>query len=167
MNMHCLIRFINVQGLHEHDENASSCADPEVGGDRGSGPPPPWKITKIKGSLAILVQVPLKSQSHQSSIQCWATIVPPAKRHLNGVSLAVRWWPVNSGIWILPLLIKLKKKLDPLWQNFLDPRMILIWKFYLRLVSVHFKMRRSTACCMFIINQCLGSLWHFDAILIF
>ena len=32
-----------------------------------------------------------------------------SKRHLNGVSLACRWWPAYSGIWILPPLIKLTK----------------------------------------------------------
>ena len=58
-------------------------------GDRGSGPLL-WKIKKIKGSLAILVLIPLKSQSYYSSIHCWAIIGPPAKRHLNGVSLAGR-----------------------------------------------------------------------------
>ena len=35
--------------------------------------------------------------------------------------------PANSGIWILPPLLKLKKKtlskVDPLWKNFLDPHM--------------------------------------------
>ena len=36
-----------------------------------------------------------------ASIQCWAIIGPPAKRHLNGVSLAGQWWPAFSGIWIL------------------------------------------------------------------
>ena len=30
----------------------------------------------------------------------------PAKRHLNGVLLAGRWWPAYSGIWILSSLIK-------------------------------------------------------------
>ena len=69
-------------------------------GDRGSGPP--WKITKIVGSLSILVRIPLKSQSYQSSIQCWAIIGPPVKRHLNGVALTGRWWPANSSIWNLP-----------------------------------------------------------------
>ena len=34
---------------------------------------------------------------------------PAIERHLNGVSLAGRWWPADSGIWILPPLIKLKK----------------------------------------------------------
>ena len=49
---------------------------------------------------------------------CWAIIGTPAKRHL-----------IDSGILILPPLIKLKKKtlskLDPLSQNFLDPRMFI------------------------------------------
>ena len=31
---------------------------------------------------------PLKITSYQASIQCWAIIGPPAKRHLNGVLLA-------------------------------------------------------------------------------
>ena len=75
----------------------------------GPDPPPPWKITTIYGSLAILVRIPLKLQSYQSSIQRWAIIGAKAKRHLNGISLAGRWWPTNSGIWILPPLIKLKK----------------------------------------------------------
>ena len=87
-----------------------SCADPEGGSGPPSPPPLPWKITKIYGSLAILVRIPLKSQSYQSSIQCWAIIGPPAKRHLNGVSMAGRCWHSKSGIWILPPLIKLKKR---------------------------------------------------------
>ena len=58
----------------------------------------------------MLVRFPLKWQSYQSSIQCWATIGPPAKRHFNGASLASRWWLVNSGIRITPPLVKLKKK---------------------------------------------------------
>ena len=113
----------------------------EGGGGGAGGPePPPGKLQKYMVSLklflhvAILVRTPLKSQSYQSSIQCWAIIGPPVKRHLNGISLAGHWWPVNSGIWILPHLIKLKNKktktkktskLDPLWQNFLDPRMFI------------------------------------------
>ena len=42
--------------------------------------------------------------------QCWAIIGTPVKRHLNGVLLAGRWWPANSGILILPPIIKLNKK---------------------------------------------------------
>ena len=47
---------------------------------------------------------PEKSQSYQASIKCWAIIGTPAKRLLNGVTLASRWWPAYSGIclfWIL------------------------------------------------------------------
>ena len=46
------------------------------------------------------------------SIQCWAIIGTPAKRHLNGVSLASRRWPAYSGIWLVPLSLphQLKKK---------------------------------------------------------
>ena len=95
------------------------CADPE--GEAG-GRDTPWKITNIWGSLAILVWIPLKSQSYQSSIQCWAIIGPVAKRHLNGVSLAGRWWPAHSGICILPPLIKLNKNVvkvgPPLTKTF-------------------------------------------------
>ena len=29
-----------------------------------------------------------------------AITVPPTKRHLNGGSLAGRWWPTDSGIWL-------------------------------------------------------------------
>ena len=39
-----------------------------------------------------------KSQSYQASIQCWAIADPSVKRHLNGVSLADRYWPSFSGI---------------------------------------------------------------------
>ena len=35
----------------------------------------------------MLVEIPKKSQSHQASIQCWAIIDTPAKRHL----VAFRW----------------------------------------------------------------------------
>ena len=80
-----------VSGLH-----VSACAVPEGGGGgRGSGPPPlenyknigflsntgpdPFKITKLPIQHSML-----------------------GHHRLNGVSLAGRWWPANSGIWILP-----------------------------------------------------------------
>ena len=53
------------------------CPDPEWG--QGSGPPPPEKSQKY--------DPPEKSQSYQASIQCWAIIGKPAKRHLNAVLL--------------------------------------------------------------------------------
>ena len=96
-----------------------ACADPEGG--------PPWIITKILGSFALLASIPLKSQCYQASIQCWVIIGPQVKCQLNGVSLAGRWWTANSGIPpSSPHQIKFKKKekkkkslsqLDPLWQD--------------------------------------------------
>ena len=60
-----------------------------VGGGAG-GTDPPVKLQKYRVPLAKLARIPLKSQSYQSSIQCWAKIGPPAKYHLNGVSLSRR-----------------------------------------------------------------------------
>ena len=61
---------------------------------RGTGgpdpPPPPEKSQKSRVSKQYWSRSPEKSQSYQASIQCWAIIGPPAKRHLNGVSLAGR-----------------------------------------------------------------------------
>ena len=55
-------------------------------GDRG--PPPLEKSQKNRVSKQYWSRSPEKSQSYQASIQCWAIIGPPAKRYLNGVSLA-------------------------------------------------------------------------------
>ena len=52
--------------------------------EQGVRAPPPLKNHKNIRSLGS----PEKSQGYQASIQCWATISTPAKRHLNGVSLA-------------------------------------------------------------------------------
>ena len=106
-----------------------TCADPEGrGGGAGGLDPPPLKNYKIKQYWS---RSPEKSQSCQASIQCWAIIGPPAKRHLNGVSLAGRLWPAFSAIWIrFSLVIFLKKNYGPLWQNFLDPRMLYTMKYY-------------------------------------
>ena len=60
------------------------------GGGGGEGVRAPWKITKNIGFFSNTGPSPdLKSQSYQT-IQCWAIIDTPAKRHLNGVSLAGR-----------------------------------------------------------------------------
>ena len=98
------------------------------GGDRGSGPPPPppEKSQKYRVSVLYWSGSPVKSHSYQANFQCWATNGPPAKRHLNGVPLLGRWWPVYIGIWIISPIINernTESKLDPLWKNFLDPRM--------------------------------------------
>ena len=77
------------------------------GGGRGSGPPE--KIPKYRGFSHSCLDPLKKSQKYQASIQCWAIISTSAKRHLNGVLLAGRWWPAYSGIWIIPPIIYLKK----------------------------------------------------------
>ena len=81
---------------------ADTCADPEGGG--AGGPDNPLKNHINIGFLSNTGPDPLKkSQNFQASIECWGIIGTPAKRHLNGVSLAGRRWPVLSDIWILPL----------------------------------------------------------------
>ena len=57
------------------------------GGTGGPDPPPPLKNHTNKGFLSNTGPDPLKSQV---SIQCWAFIATPAKRHLNGILLAGR-----------------------------------------------------------------------------
>ena len=84
----------------------------------------------------------LKNRSYQASFQCWGIIGTPVKRHL----MAFRWRAHDGPLIVvlgssLPSLTKKKKKqkkqkktskLDPLWQNFLDPRMVnLTWQYEL------------------------------------
>ena len=72
------------------------------GGGRGSGPPFEKKHQIIR-FLSYPTPDPLKkSQSYQASIQCWAIFGTPAKRHLNGVSLAGLRGPAHSSIWTIP-----------------------------------------------------------------
>ena len=120
----------------KHQSNWNSLTDGPMRGSRGgqvAWTPSSWKNTELyriskqcnwSGSPEI-------SQSNQASIQYWAIIGPPAKRHSNGVSLAGRWWVDLCDIWILSLpLTSLKKKkrcqrkFDTPWQNSLDLR---IW----------------------------------------
>ena len=68
----------------------NTCADPEGGGGRGSGPPPTGISQKYRVSKQYWSGSPSKSQSYQASIQCRAIISTPVKRNLNGVSLAGR-----------------------------------------------------------------------------
>ena len=82
-------------------------------GDRESGPP--LENNKNIGFLSNTDPDPLKITKLPIQQSSWAIIGPPAIRHLNGVLLAVRRWPTNSGIWILPPLIKLKKKHCQSW----------------------------------------------------
>ena len=69
-------------------------------------PPPVEKIQKYRVSKAILVRIPCKItklQMYKSSIQCWATIGPPAKRHV-----AFRWQVVGG-----PLIVVFGSSLLP------------------------------------------------------
>ena len=84
----------------------SAWADPEG----GTGGPDLLENHKNIGFLSNTGPDPRKWQSYQASIQCRVIIGTPAKRHLNGVSLAGQWWPAYSVIWILS-----KKRLLQSW----------------------------------------------------
>ena len=78
-------------------------------------PPPP-----LEKSKQYLTGSPEKSQCYQASNQCRAIIGPPAKRHFNGVSLAI------GPLFVLHVFISSLssfKLSDSIWQNYLDPRM--------------------------------------------
>ena len=117
--------YEQAQNFGAKKAHASPWVDPEGGGDRGSGPL--QENHKNIGFLRNTGPDPLKN--HKATIQFWVIIGTPANRHLNGVSLAGRCWPAYSGICYDHLPSKKRKnekktsKLDPLWQNFLDPRM--------------------------------------------
>ena len=89
-----------------------SCADPEGDsyGVRTPPPPPPLKIHKNILFSSITGLDSLKNRSYQASIQCWAIIGTPAKRHLMHLMMAFRWRAddgplIVKGTWILPPLI--------------------------------------------------------------
>ena len=84
-------------------------------GDRGSGPPSPWKITR---NICFFSNM---GQSYQASFQCRVIIGTLANRHLNGVSLVGRWWPADIVVFGSSHQKKPVAKLDPLWRHFLDP----------------------------------------------
>ena len=94
-------------------------------GDMGSGPPSPKNQNNI-GFLSNTCPDPLKNhKATKLAFNVGPSSAPPAKRHLNGVSLVGRYWLEFSAILILsPLTIKKNCHLHPLWQIFLDQRMI-------------------------------------------
>ena len=67
-----------------------TCTDPVGGGAGGPDPPPPGKSQSCRVPYENWSGSHEKSQSYQDIIQYWATSSPPAKRHLNGVSLMGR-----------------------------------------------------------------------------
>ena len=84
----------------EYGIYASKWADPEGGSDTH-----PLKNLKNIGFPSNIDLDPLKSQSYQASIQWWAIIGTPAKRHFNGVLLAG-----YDG----PLLVAFRSSLHPI-----------------------------------------------------
>ena len=61
-----------------------------VGGTAGPDTPSILKNHKNRASKQYWSGCPEKLKSYQARIQCWGIIGTPAKRHLNGVSLAGR-----------------------------------------------------------------------------
>ena len=98
------------------------------GGTWGPYPPPPEKSQKYSFFKHVWSRSPEKLRSYRASIQCWVVTSTPAERHLNGVSLAGRWWSAYSGTWIqcTPSPHQRKKKSCQSW-TLLDPRMILCY----------------------------------------
>ena len=93
------------------------------------GQTPSLKNHKIKGFISILVRNPstitkLLSQHSMLDHHRHASKTPFKWRFADGPIMA----RLYSGMWILSNLIKKSSKLDPLWQNFLDPRMIFYWQ---------------------------------------
>ena len=84
-----LSNFDNDSYIHSRTKinfQKAPCADPEGGGTGGFGPPSSEKSQ----NTGFLSNTGPDSLKNKASIQCWAIIDPPAKRHCNGVSLASR-----------------------------------------------------------------------------
>ena len=73
----------------------------------GTGEPNP---SENIGYLSNTGQGPLKITNLPSQHSMLAIIGTPAKRHLNGVSLAGHLWPAYSSIWILSSFKNKRKK---------------------------------------------------------
>ena len=61
---------------------------------------------------------------YPASMQCRATIGPPAKHHLNGVSLVGQWWPsfrylLGYCLWTFNTLVRL-----PRWAGLSEPWLV-------------------------------------------
>ena len=117
---------------------------------------PLCRITKLKGSVAILGRISWKITKIRSQHSIWVIIDLSPKRHLNGVSLAGRSWPAYSGIGSTlpppPPKKKKKKKTfsDPLRQRqrlfLLDFKLtILEPKMVYHALNLHVERRFSTS----------------------
>ena len=90
------------------------------GGGRGS-----WHQVPGNQNTLGFVWISWKSQSFKASIRCG----PLSACQQNAVLLVSRLLPAYSGFWSLAPLEKKTKKtslseLNPLWKNFMDPRMM-------------------------------------------
>ena len=87
------------------------------GGDSGSERPTPLKNHKNIGFSSNTGLDPLTNRSYQASIQCWAIIDIPAKRHGEPMKARFNLFSLHS-----PTKTKKKRKtlskLDSLWQTF-------------------------------------------------
>ena len=86
-------------------------ADPE---DGTGGPEPPYKNQKNIGFSCNIGPGPLKNHSYQASIQCWAIIGTPVKRHFMEFRYAILWRFAGG-----PLIARLWWYLDPPSPHFL------------------------------------------------
>ena len=77
-------------------------------GGTGPDPLPPWKSQKYS-FFSNTGPVPLKIGKLRSQHSILGHNRHRHLSHLNGVSLAGRWWPAKSCIWIIPPTIKQKK----------------------------------------------------------
>ena len=114
-----------------------------MGGSRGGGGggprvrTPPENSQKFRVSKQYWSESPKKSQSYQASIQCWAIIGPPAKRHLKSGIVVFRYFLPSSTTW------KKNKNviIGPPLTKFLDLHMygfqknILISKYFIKQTS--------------------------------
>ena len=103
-----------------------------MGGSRGGtgvpDPPPPLKIHKNIGFLNKTATDPLKVTKLPSK-HSMIGHHRPAKRHLNGASLAGGEWSTYMDPTSPPPSTKKSSlKLDPLSHNFLDPRMNICYR---------------------------------------
>ena len=95
-----------------------TCADPEGGGGGGAGGPDPVKNHKNIGFSSNTCVDSLKN--HKATKQAFN--VGPSSARL----MAFRMRTDDGSSTKKPL-----SKLDPLWQNFLDPRMVYTYKLYM------------------------------------
>ena len=121
-----LIAFLVPDFSRDKSLTYSASTDPEDWTGGGGLPPPPEKSQKYRVSKQYWPGPPEKSQKYWASIN----VRPLSARQQNAMQMAFRWRADDGPLIVvcesssLPSsTIKTLSKLDPLWQNFLDPRM--------------------------------------------